>query len=171
MSLKEVAESSGLSIGSISQIERGLSSPSIRALLNICQALGIEMNQLFEAEFKPEEREKGLVVRRAARSRLEFGAKGLVKELLTPSNSRNMQLMEVVMEPDSGSGSAGDTYSHEGEEAGVVLCGRFDLWVDEVPYRLTEGDSFYFESHRPHRFRNCHSGQTRILWIATPPLY
>lgn len=167
--LKVVAGLTGRSIGLVSQIERGLSSPSIRMLQDICQVLDIPMSDLFEADFRPGKNEEGLIVRYAARQHLDFGAKRLIKELLTPSNSQNLQLMDVIME--AGGGSGDEFYAHDGEEAGVVVHGELELWVDEVAYRLAEGDSFYFESRRPHRFKNRHSGQTRILWVATPPLY
>jgi quercetin dioxygenase-like cupin family protein len=77
--------------------------------------------------------------------------------------------MEVILQPSGGSGE--EPYSHEGEECGVVLEGRLELRIDGSVYRLSEGDSFHFESTLPHGFRNPGDGPARILWITTPPVW
>ncbi|MGB6489486.1 MAG: cupin domain-containing protein, partial [Steroidobacteraceae bacterium] len=61
--------------------------------------------------------------------------------------------------------------SHAGEEAGVVVRGRLELWVDGQSVVLETGDSFGFESTRPHRYRNPGSEETEIVWAITPPSY
>tara|TARA_B100000749_G_C18444810_1_gene473772 strand:+ start:2400 stop:3179 length:780 start_codon:yes stop_codon:yes gene_type:complete len=169
MSLQQVAESAGTSVGLLSQIERGISSPSIRVLREICNVLKIPVHALFGDSDAAIEQEARRVVRVNQRRKADFGAKGMIKEFLNAHEGRALQVMEIILEPNGGSGD--DSYSHEGEECGVVLEGRLELHVDGAVYRLAEGDSFYFESTLNHKFNNISPGKTRIIWITTPPVW
>ncbi|MBN0329064.1 cupin domain-containing protein, partial [Pseudomonas aeruginosa] len=53
-----------------------------------------------------------------------------------------------------GSDTGEEMLNHEGEEAGVLVDGRLELTVGSETYVLERGDSYYFESNKPHRFRN-----------------
>ena len=61
--------------------------------------------------------------------------------------------------------------SHSGEEAGVVIRGRLELWVDGRTVTLEAGDSFGFKSELPHRYRNPGPDETEVIWAITPPSY
>lgn len=169
LALADLAGAAGVSVGWLSQVERGLSSPSIRALRKLCAALAIPVSQLFDQEGRQQNDDHGVIVRANARRRLNFSHKGMAKELITPDESGALQVMDVLLGPGGGSGE--QAYSHEGEEAGIVLAGILELTVDSRPYRLAPGDAFRFESTRLHKFRNLDHGQTRVIWIVTPPLY
>ena len=146
LSLQVVAEGVGISTGLLSQIERGISSPSIRNL-----------------------REAGIIVREGRRRTVDFGDKGMVKSFLTAHDDGALQVMEIVLDPGGSSGE--ESYTHEGEECGVVLQGKLELWVEDDRFVLGEGDAFHFESRRPHRFRNLGNDQTRVHWVTTPPVW
>ncbi|WP_026379874.1 helix-turn-helix domain-containing protein [Afifella pfennigii] len=169
LSLKQVADAASISVGLLSQIERGISSPSVRALRSICAALDMPVLALFGEMEANAEKEARRIVRSGQRRRVDFGAKGMVKEFLSPNEEGVLQVMEIALQPGGGSGE--DAYSHEGEECGVVLEGRLELYVDGSLYRLGEGDAFTFESRLPHKFRNLAEGTTRVLWVTTPPVW
>ena len=80
VTLAELAEASGLSVGYLSLLERDRATPSIKALHAVSRALGVTISWFFEANDVPEE-ERDLVVRRARRRRLDYSA-GVVDELL-----------------------------------------------------------------------------------------
>jgi len=66
-------------------------------------------------------------------------------------------------------GGSGESYSHEGEEFLHVLRGHFEIWLDaKEHYRLKPGDSLYFESSTPHRWKNPGRKETWLLWVNTP---
>lgn len=167
LSLKDLAERAGVSIGLVSQVERGLSSPSVRILASIADALTVSLSSLFE-ETEKEDPGEGLVVRKHARRRLEFQGTGISKELMTPgSPDARLDLFMIQLDPG---GTTGDgNYTHEGEEAGTVLDGLLELTVEGTSYTLSQGDSFRFTSDRPHSFRNPGQTMTRVLWINTRP--
>ncbi|MCQ8781996.1 helix-turn-helix domain-containing protein [Mangrovibrevibacter kandeliae] len=170
LTLSEVAERAGLSVGHLSQVERGLSTPTIRQLQGIARALGVTIGWFFRADVPPEPSEEDdVVVRAGRRRRVGMPSLGIVDELLVPDLERALELLHCTLEPGAGSGS--EPYTHEGEEAGVILAGEMELWVDERLYRLKTGDSFAFASTRPHRYRNAGTVPLRLVWAITPPSY
>jgi transcriptional regulator with XRE-family HTH domain len=168
MSIPVVAERAGLSAGLISQVERGLTSPSIRSLRQIGAALEVPVEGFFTPA--PEgEGSKGVAVRPGERRLLLLPHQGMYTEVLTLESKGALQAFIANIEPGGGSGPEFDT--HEGEEAGLVLAGRLELWVDGEHLLLDEGASFRFSSKLPHRYRNPGSVPTRVHWVITPPIY
>lgn len=167
LTLTELAEKSGLSIGYLSLVERDRATPSINALHAISRALGVTISWFFDANAAPVE-ERGYVVRRARRRRLEFSA-GIVDELLSPSLEGSLELLSSRFPPGASSGDA--PYTHTGEEAGVIVRGTLELWVDGKHFVLKAGDSFGFPSSLPHRYCNPGSEETEVIWAITPPSY
>ncbi|GHG85751.1 cupin domain-containing protein [Pseudodonghicola xiamenensis] len=168
LSLQTVAEGAGISTGLLSQIERGISSPSIRNLRAICDVIEIPFLSLF-AEADSASREAGMIVREGRRRTVDFGDKGMVKSFLTAHDNGALQVMEIVLAPGGTSGE--EAYAHDGEECGVVLRGKLELWVEDDRFVLDEGDAFHFESRRPHRFRNLGNDESRVMWVTTPPVW
>ncbi|TCT02244.1 cupin domain-containing protein [Aquabacter spiritensis] len=164
LSLKEVAERSGFSISFFSQIERGLSSPSVRVLASLAHALNVNIGSLFAEDDEAEDAAAKIVVRKSERKVLSFWRTGISKELLTPAAS-NARLDVYLVRMDPGGTTGEESYSHDGEEAGVVLQGEMELVVDGLTFVLREGDGFRFESPRPHSFRNLGPKMCRVLWV------
>jgi transcriptional regulator with XRE-family HTH domain len=167
ITLTQLAAASGLSVGYLSLLERDLSTPSIKALYAVSRALGVTISWFFEARDVPEE-ERDLVVRRARRRRLDYSA-GVVDELLSPNLTGALELLSRRFPPGASSGE--EPYTHSGEEAGIVLRGRLELWVDGRFLTLEAGDSFGFQSALPHRYRNPGPDETEVIWAITPPSY
>src|ERR1700716_3531049 len=165
MSLEAVAARTDLSIGFLSQIERGLSSPSLRVLATIADVLGIGIAGLFGAKETAGTGSDAIVTREQQRAELNLWRTGISKQLLSPSGSEGrLNLFPVHMEPG---GSTGDeSYTHDGEEAGLVLEGEMKLTVDADSWTLKQGDSFRFASRRPHRFSNpSDDSKAVVLWV------
>lgn len=162
-SLKELAERAGLSTGFLSQIERGLSSVSVRALARIAEALGVGIADVFPTELDRDDALR-VVARVDERKLIELAATGAVKELITPfSQVPRLDIYIITLEPGGRSGD--DAYAHSGEEAGFVLEGGLELIVDGKKFILGEGDSFRFNSNRPHQFRNAGERTAKVLWV------
>ena len=168
ISIPVVAERAGLSAGLISQVERGLTSPSIRSLRQIGAALEVPV-EIFFTPAPVGEGNSAVAVRPGSRRLLLLPHHGMYTELLTLESKGALQAFIANIEPGGGSGPEFDT--HEGEEAGLVLAGRLELWVDGERMLLDEGASFRFSSKLPHRYRNPGSVPTRVHWVITPPIY
>lgn len=162
LSLEKVAASTGLSIGFVSQVERGLSSPSLRVLALLADTLQTGIGGLFEGA-EPEA--DPIVVFAGDRPELRLWRAGITKQLLTPTGgTQGLSLFHMVLDPLVSTGD--DLFSHEGEEAGVVLEGRLTLVVEARTLDLGTGDSFRFASRRPHRFGNASAeARTVVLWV------
>ncbi|HZR86728.1 MAG TPA: cupin domain-containing protein [Bradyrhizobium sp.] len=164
LSLEAVAGRSDLSVGFLSQIERGLSSPSLRVLATLADVLGVGIAALFGSQASGDA-SHGVIIRSAERAELKLWRSGISKQLLNPTGAdAKLNLFLVHMEPG---GSTGDElYTHDGEEAGLVLEGEMTLTVDDETWRLKTGDSFRFASRRPHRFGNpAKRAKAVVLWV------
>ncbi|SEB65189.1 transcriptional regulator, XRE family with cupin sensor [Nitratireductor aquibiodomus] len=160
LSLRQLAAKVGLSVGHLSQIERGVSSASVRTLAVTADALKVGVSDFFSGDRTDNE---NIVTRVGKRDRVQFGTDGLTKDLLTANGQkRGLDLFLIRMGPDDTSGDK--PYSHCGLEAGYVLKGGFELEVEDRVHILGEGDACAFESTRPHRFRNAGQRETVVLW-------
>jgi transcriptional regulator with XRE-family HTH domain len=169
LSLNTIAQNAGLSVGLISQIERGLTSPSIRSLRLIAKAIGVSVDAFFVETGPSSEEEAGFIVRPANRRVLDLGPAGITMQITTPKTDGDLQMFLTEIDPGSYSGPELDT--HEGEEAGVVIAGQLELWLSDRRFTLFEGDSFRYRASTPHRYGNPGRTVTRVHWVYTPPIY
>jgi len=172
LSLQQVAEAAGLSIGMVSQIERGLASPSIKSLRKLSDALDVPIGWFFHNDAGRPQTELDKVVRREDRRQLRLPTVGTaadlaVFELLTPDLSGEIELLLMTLEPGFDSGTS---HHHRGEEAGLVLTGSMELWVGTDRFVVNQGDSFRFSSADPHRYANRTDRTTQVVWVVSPPL-
>lgn len=161
LSLAQVAQAIGISVGFLSALERSQMSGSVGTLRKLARFYKTSILDFFDAR-----EARSLQVRPEQRKVLDAGP-GVRMELLAWGNT--------VMEPHlfrvaPGSGS-GESYTHEGEEFLYVLRGELSISVNESEYRLKRGDSFYFESATPHRWKNLGRSETWVLWVNTPPTF
>ncbi|MFA5956723.1 cupin domain-containing protein [Hyphomicrobium sp.] len=161
LGITEVAQRAGISVGALSQIERGLTSLRIRVLWPLAAALGVEPHSLLSND--QETTGDLYVVRASGRKEIPVRSEGMRKELLSPPGSVLTGLL-VHVEPGGGTG---ESYSHAGYEFGLVKKGQVELTIDSVIYLLKTGDSFAFKSTLKHSFRNRGKERCEIVWINT----
>lgn len=161
LSLNDLASKAGISIGALSQIERGLSSLRVKVIWPLAAALNVEPGTLIGDG--GDTASDLYCVRAHLRRPLPVHTEGIAKVLLSPPGA-TLTGMLVTVEPGGGTEEA---YAHAGHEFGFVLTGDVELSVDGTAYNLRQGDSFAFKSTLMHSFTN--HGQTRceILWVNT----
>jgi transcriptional regulator with XRE-family HTH domain len=165
LTLRALADRAGVTESFLSQVERGITSPSISTLRRIAAGLDQSIGSLFADESEP-----GRVTRVTDRRIIEYPGLGSRDEFLTRSQDGRLQVIESVIEPGGGTGD--EPYTHESdEECVVVLEGSLDIWIDGVLYHLDAGDSITHSSRLPHRNQNTGPRRTRVLFILTPPSY
>ncbi len=170
LSLQEVARRAGLSVGYLSQVERGLSPLSVKALQDLAGVFGKPIGWFFrddDPDAAGEERDT--IVRRPQRKRIDHIGIGISDQLLSPHLDGKLEFLLSEFEPGASSGR--EPYSHEGEECGLLIKGQLELWVGERYFFLRSGDSFAFPSTEPHRYRNPGRGKTVVVWAITPPSF
>lgn len=168
MTIPDLATATGYSTGFLSQVERGKSSPSVDALHKIATALGVSISWFFRNEAADDPVEREYIVRARGRRSLGFKA-GITDELLSPHLRGELELLLSRFPPGTSSGDA--PYTHRGEEAGVVMQGRMELFIGDKRFVLETGDSFGFPSNLPHRYANVGDIEAVVIWAITPPTY
>ncbi len=162
LSLAQVAKATGVSVGFLSALERGQMRSSVATLRRIARFYGTNILSLFEAAG-----DNPRLVRPAERRILET-TPDVRMELLAWGNTA----MEPHLFRVKPGGGSGESYSHEGEEFLHVLRGEFEIWLNKGEhYRLKPGDSLYFESSTPHRWKNPGRKEAWVLWVNTPPTF
>lgn len=161
LSLAHVARSVGISVGFLSALERSQMSGSVATLRKLARFHKTNILGFFAASGSSSPQ-----VQPKQRKVLEAGP-GVSMELLAWGN-RVMEPHLFRVAPEAGSG---DFYTHEGEEFLYLLRGRLNISLENEEYRLKAGDSFYFESATPHRWKNPGRTETLILWVNTPPTF
>jgi transcriptional regulator with XRE-family HTH domain len=165
LTLQDLADAIGISVGHLSEIERNRSTLKVGTLRKICDVLGMHISWFFPSQPSGPAAERNLIVRAAQRRRMTYTGLGVNEELLSPNLSGPLELLMSTIEPGADTGE----YRHDGSEAGVVVAGTMELWVDGVRFLLNTGDSFSFDSTHPHRCRNPGDAPTKVVWVITPP--
>ncbi|WP_162451091.1 helix-turn-helix domain-containing protein [Phytoactinopolyspora mesophila] len=173
-SLQYIGERAGLSRSFISQLELGQSAASLGTLKRICAVLDIPVWALLDDDPLPVQPGnskpvpgEAAIVRRDQRKVRRYPGSTTDISLLTPDLNRRIEVTLSVLQPGEGYGH--ETYTHRGEEFGLVLAGTYEVTVDDVPYVLEEGDSIYFSSRLPHRTRALGDRPVTTFWVVTPP--
>jgi DNA-binding transcriptional MerR regulator/quercetin dioxygenase-like cupin family protein len=162
LSLAHVARATKVSVGFLSALERGQMRSSIATLRRIARFYKTNILSLFETngDVQP-------LVRSWQRKVLETSPRVRMELLAWGNTSMEPHLFRV--KPGGGSG---ESYTHEGEEFLYVMRGEFEIWLhNQGHYRLKAGDSLYFESSTPHRWKNPARSEAWILWVNTPPTF
>ena len=162
LSLAQVARATSVSVGFLSALERGQMRCSIATLRRIARFYKTNIISLFETNGEAQH-----LVRPSQRKILETSPNVRMELLAWGNTAMEPHLFRV--KPGGGSG---ESYSHEGEEFLHVLRGEFELWLhNEGHYHLKAGDSLYFESSTPHRWKNPGRTEAWVLWVNTPPTF
>lgn len=169
MTLAQLSDVTGLSQAIVSQIERGLANPSFTTLAQLAHGLGVPVGKFFHGE----DETKSPVVRRSQRRNLKGVARKAVGEavyeLLTPDLNGSLEAHWIVSPP--GHDTSATPFRHGGEEFGVILSGKKDIYLDGECYTLEEGDSITYSSEIPHWYINRYEEVCVAIWVNTPPTW
>ena len=164
--MQQVADEAHLTIGFISQIERGLSTPSLSSLYNVAKALDASVD-MFVVPSPPG---RHSVVTHAGKRPLFEAGSGNTRfyEFLErgfPEAKLNACLTHVLP------GHASELMSHEGEDFIYLVAGHMLYEVDGMGYELGAGDTLHFDSHKPHRRTNVGAETAIELWVGTMQIF
>lgn len=169
LSLRDLAERSGVSAPMLSQVERGETSPTLQVAQRIASGLELRLSQLLRLD------EGGAVsvVRRRERRKGPGGAKGHSYEILTPPlPGQRAELSCHRLAAGAGTGGPGDPPMHEpgSRETALVQQGVVVLHVDGARHELHEGDCVTFDADLPHHFENPGPDEAVLLAVLSAGL-
>jgi len=145
----------------LSQIENNKVNPSLKTLIAIADTLRVKIGTFFDDQ----DEETEPVVRANDRKVLKT-KNGVQYFMLTPQFKNH--ILEFFYTVYAEGASTDEYFSHEGEECGFVLKGKFKIEYDSKEYILNEGDSFIIDSTRPHRVSNIALGDSIAIWVDAP---
>jgi transcriptional regulator with XRE-family HTH domain len=169
----ELARRCSVSTSLISQVERGLTAPSLDVLWAIARALDVPMGTFFQFDGAPgesggEAMPSAVVVRRNQRKKLGVTS-SLTYELLSPDLQRQIEFIWVEFGP--GEEGPIEPFAHPGEEQMVVVQGEMHFWVGDDCFVLQAGDCITIDSAVPHRAGNRTAEPAIVIAAITPPSF
>jgi transcriptional regulator with XRE-family HTH domain len=189
LSVRELARRISCSPSLISQIERGLSAPSVGILYAIASELRASLDFLFgvavpgdamlatahgDGQLRPDEAGNGAgtgwpsghgLVQRAGSRRTIDLASGVRWERLTPGADDRVDFLEVIYEPSGHSTDTRRPLRHDGQEYGLIISGSLQANVGFETFELGPGDSIAFDSSLPHQYWNTTDTDTHAIWV------
>lgn len=165
LTLKDVERKANVSATHVSEIERGLTSPTVGALSRIADALGVPACRLLDAVRGP----RVTVVRRDERTILADVRSGARYHRLTGGfEGAGLSMVEIELEPDAA--RAVRPFEHGGEEFFHVLGGTVEVTIaDGLREVLERGDSIHLRARPGRELHNVGGGAARVLWVTAPP--
>ena len=176
LSVRELARRIGCSASLVSQIERGVSVPSVGVLYSLATELDSSLDHLlFGAEPRRPAVEAaasdpasvsgpGIVQRAGGRNIIDL-ASGVRWERLTPGADAMTDFLEVVYSPGGHSTDERRPLRHDGREYGLVISGTLQANVGFESYELGPGDSIAFDSATPHEYLNKTGEPVHAIWV------
>jgi len=163
LSQRALAKRRGISNATLSLIESQKLNPSVAVLKKILDGVPLDLSSFFaDDDPKPEPavfRSDELVA--IASGKISFRQVG--RDL----TGKNVQILHERYTPGASTGQS--TLRHVGQEGGVVIRGHLELTLDGEKFVLGPGDAYYFDSSRPHRFRNIGSEECELVSACSPP--
>jgi transcriptional regulator with XRE-family HTH domain len=179
LSVRELARRVGCSASLISQIERGVSVPSVGVLYSLATELGTSLDYLlFGSGAGPEgvaapaampdpkaAAPPPAIVQRGCDRRIIDLASGVRWERLTPQSEAMTDFLEVIYSPGGHSTDERRPLRHDGREYGLVISGTLTANVGFESYELGPRDSIAFDSSTPHEYLNKTGDVVRAIWV------
>jgi transcriptional regulator with XRE-family HTH domain len=163
--LETMASKTGLSKGLLSQVERGISQPSLDSLWKITKALESSIIHFFEDI----DQKHVHVTRKEKRRQMVFPESSGTYSLLSTGGNAKLGMLEVRLQP--GQMVVDKFVQSEGEECFVVTKGNVTVRLNDEEHVLGAGDSISFDSAKTHTIENTGEEEAVLIWAVTPPQF
>jgi transcriptional regulator with XRE-family HTH domain len=162
LSLRDLADRSGVSAQMLSQVERNETSPTLAVATKIAAGLELTLSQLLRLD-----EGRHVAISRAAERRSSRRGGHLIEELTPPMPGQRADVSVHLLDPGASTGGASDPPMHEpgSRETAVVLAGDLALVIEGERHELQEGDSVTFDADLPHHFENEGTDPTRFIAV------
>jgi transcriptional regulator with XRE-family HTH domain len=162
LSMRALAEKSGLNVNTLSLIENQRTSPSVSTLQQLAQTLQVSISAFFETD---QGNKKVVFQKDGAHPRAAF-THGYMEDLGAGMSRLGAEPLIVSLAPKADSGKT--PIVHTGREFVYCLEGRIAYSVDTETYLLEPGDSLLFDAYLPHHWKNPDDTFSRTLLVLCP---
>ena len=161
MTLKQLSEEVELSIGYLSQVERGYGTLSLNALEKLSKVLEVEMTDFFEDAGKEN---SGYVVYGYQREKMQISHQTVHYSMSNQIGSLSMRPMMYELYPEQ-EHQEEQIFCHEEEEVLYMVEGSCIIWVSGQEYFLNPGDCVHIPPHAQHKWRNNTTKIAKLLGV------
>lgn len=165
MTLVDLADALGRSVGWLSQVERDKSHPAIVDLGRMATVLDVSISSFLQVGVSPEE--EGLIVRAHARRPIGSRTDGLTEALLSPDLTDDFEVIHSSFAPHS---SLPKPLSRPTQEVCYIISGHFEIELNGKRFELQAGDSFRVRGEQ-FQWWNPYDEPCKIIWVISPPIY
>lgn len=165
MTLVDLADALGRSVGWLSQVERDKSYPAIADLSRMAEVLDVSPSSFMQVGALPEE--EGLIVRSDARRPIGSRTEGLSEALLSPDLTDDFEVILSTFAPHS---RLTEPLTRPTQEVCYIVSGQFEISLDGKRFKLNAGDSFRLRGQQ-FQWWNNHDTPCEIVWVISPPIY
>ena len=162
LTMQAVADSAGLSVGFISQIERGLTAPSLASLAGISEILEMPMSAFLSQPGADD------LSRQGARTSYSVPGADVSYERISTTFPGSQLHSVIIHEPP---GFRSEPISHKGEEIFFILAGEITVEIEGEKRVMKAGDTIHFNSTRVHSTWNHGTETASILWCGTMDVF
>lgn len=166
MTLTDMADRLGRSIGYLSQVERGISALSTEELRQVAELFDVPLSWFLVLTDVSEE-ERGIITRSGLRRMSGDNEGGLAEELLSPDLSGSYEVIRSVFAPGS---KLKKPTLRMTEETAYMVSGTLEICIGERAFTVQAGDSFRFKEE-PFYWENRSSEPAVAIWVVSPPIY
>lgn len=159
---EELAIRCDLSKGFISQLERGLTSPSIATLVDVLDSLGTNLKEFFQ-----EPKNTQVVFSPSDAFTTEDTGEGCQVFWIVPNAQKN--IMEPIIVKLQPKGRTITHKPHQGEVMGYMISGAVTLLLNGERRKIKKGECFYYTASNPYCLENHTENMATVLWITSPP--
>ncbi len=169
ITLKALANETGLTEGYLSRIENSENAPPIATLIRIAQGLGIDISYLLLPENNDNSKIPKLIIDREGSDKEQAYPHGTQKKTdfgfryearAVKKRGKNMEPYVIISNDQ-----LGESFQHDGEEFGYVLEGEVEFFYGSEKYILKKGDSVYFDATIPHYGRSVGNAEAKVLTV------
>ncbi|KAE9630054.1 helix-turn-helix domain-containing protein [Parasedimentitalea maritima] len=160
--LEDVANEAGLTTGFISQVERGISSPSLSSFMSIASCLQTNIEQLLSvpeelSEYTPKDK----------RQTYSLGTAGRLYEKLGPGFAGSLLYSSIIHRPP---GHISEKMQHDGEVFCYLLSGQLEYHLGDEIFVVSPGDTIHHDTSKPHFSKVLSDTEAVELWVCTSPM-
>lgn len=156
LTLQEMCDRAGLSVGYLSQLERDKAAPTLATLAQIAQAMDVSVD-FFVSTHKPND----AFSQAQGRPRFSLAGSSIVYEAISADYPGSEMSSYILHVPPH---YASETVSHDGEEIIIMLEGSLDVTLGGETFVMRQGDSMHYDGKTTHSWSNVTDVTARVLW-------
>jgi transcriptional regulator with XRE-family HTH domain len=165
MSITALAKQAGITGAMVSQVERGVTNPSVATVARIATVLGVSVAEIFQVEHPKE-----MVVRPGDRRKIVYPNADIVDEIISSDPTHQLLVLECRIGPMQGSETQMPSLGAAVEFV-LVISGTLEITVGGQTYVLNDRDTLTFDGRQQHTFFNHTDTDVRLIWVTSPATY